>query len=393
VKLEEYLGELYHCLHCHLCSMSNWHRLDAWIPLCPSFLRFGFESFSASGRIEIARAIMKNEIDKPTPRLLQIIFSCTGCGACYEQCRGLTGFKANHVELFEELKAKLVELGWGPLTKHAEFSRSIGENHNPYLEPHEKRVDWLKRQAPKKAETIYFVGCTSSYRRPEIAEATVNALDMAGVKFGILHPDEWCCGSTLIRTGQRKMVEDLVKHNINAIKAGGVKRVLFSCGGCYRTFKKDYPAILGQELGFDVLHTTEYFSQLMEEGKLKLKNKVSGVITYHDPCHLGRGVGLYDPPRKLLTNMVGIKFVEMKRNRSDAWCCGAGSGVKSAFPDFAVWAATERLKEAKAIGASVLASSCPFCKHNFMDALKQAPAEFKTLEIRDISELVAEEAK
>lgn len=373
--------------------MSNWHRLDAWVPICPSFARFCFESFLASGRIEITRAIIEKEIDKPTSRLLESIFSCTGCGACYEQCKGLTGFKANHVELFEELKAKLVELGWGPLTKHAEFSRSIRENYNPYKEPHEKRAAWLKKDVPKKAETIYFVGCTSSYRTHKIAEATVDALEIAGINFRIMHPDEWCCGSPLLRTGQRKMVKDLVRHNVDAIKASGARRVVFSCAGCYRTFKKDYPAVLGQELGFDVLHTTEYFSQLIEEGKLKLKNIVSGVITYHDPCHLGRGVGLYEPPRKLLTSMVGNKFVEMKRNRGDAWCCGAGSGVKSAFPDFAVWAALERLKEAKAIGASILSSSCPFCKHNFMDALKQAPAELKTLKIRDISELVAEGAK
>ncbi len=393
MKLEEYQKELYHCFHCHLCNMSNWHRLDEWTPICPSYARFGFESFSASGRIEIARALIENEIDKPTPRLLQIIFSCTGCGACYEQCKDLTGFKAPHVELFEELKARLVDLGWGPLPKQADFARSIQKNHNPYREPHEKRTSWLKKEIPRKAETIYFVGCTSAYRRPEIAGATADVLTTAGVEFGIMHPDEWCCGSPLLRTGQRKIAKDLVKHNVGAIDASGAERVVFSCAGCYKTFKMDYPAILGRELRFDVLHTTEYFSKLVEEGNLKLKNKVSGDITYHDPCHLGRGVGLYDPPRKLLTNMVGSKFIEMKRKREDTWCCGAGGGVKSAFSDFAVWAAAERLREAKATGASTLASSCPFCKHNFMDALEQTPDEFKQLEIRDMSELVAGAAK
>ena len=372
--------------------MSNWHRLDAWISLCPSFQYFGFESFSASGRIEVARALVEREIDKSTSRLLQIVFSCTGCGGCHEQCRGLTGFKADHVELFEELKAKLVELKWGPLKKHTEFARSIQKNHNPYEEPHEKRVSWLKGEAPKSVETIYFVGCTSSYRTPEIAKATADALGIAGIEFGIIHPDEWCCGSPLLRTGQRKMVEDLANHNVNAIKASGAKRIILSCAGCYKTFKKDYPAILGRELGFEVLHTTEYFCKLVESEDLKLKSKVSGLITYHDPCHLGRGAGLYDPPRKLLTT-VGSKFIEMKRNRQDAWCCGAGGGVKSGFSDFAVWAATERLKEAKSMGASILTSSCPFCKHNFVDALKEAQGEFKPMEIRDMSELVAEAVK
>ena len=392
VMLKEYSRELYHCLHCHLCNMSNWHRLDEWTPICPSYARFGFESFSAPGRIEIARALTENEIDKPTPRLLKIIFSCIGCGACHEQCRDLTGFKAHHVELFEELKAKLVDLSWGPLPNHADFARSIEEDHNPYREPHQQRVSWLEREVPRKAETIYFVGCTSAYRRPEIARATVDALTKARVEFGIMHPNEWCCGSPLLRTGQRKSAKDLVKHNVGAIDASGSKKVIFSCAGCYKTFKKDYPSILGRELGFDVLHTTEYFSELVEEGKLKLRGKGQRILTYHDPCHMGRGVGLYDHPRKLLTSLGGSKFIEMKRNREDAWCCGAGSGVKSAFSDFAVWAATERLREAKAAGASILASSCPFCKHNFLDALERAP-EFKRLEIRDVSELVAEGAE
>ncbi len=387
MKLKDYLKELYHCFHCHLCNVGNWHELDEWVSICPTYAYFGFESFSAAGKIEIGRAFIQGKIKKPSSRMLQIIFGDLGCGACHSQCKDLTGLNIDHVEFFEELKTKLVEEGYGPLPKQADYARSIQRNHNPYWEKHEKRTSWLNSRIPKGGKIVYFVGCTSSYRTQEIARATVEILSASGVEFGIMDGEEWCCGSPLLRTGQRKLARDLAKHNLRALKDAGAEKVIFSCAGCYKTFKKDYPKLLGRTLDFEVLHTSEYFWNLIKEKKLRPRREEGIKVTYHDPCHLGRGTGLYDPPRQVLREIFGRYFVEMKRTKENAWCCGAGSGVKAALPDFAIWSATQRLEEAEKTGANILASTCPFCKRNLEDAEKKVK---KGMEVRDLSELLSE---
>jgi heterodisulfide reductase subunit D len=379
MKSEELLRELYHCLHCHLCNFADWHALDEWLPLCPTYAYFGFESFSASGKMELARALLSGEL-KPSPRTLQILFSDLGCGACHQQCRGLTGLKVEHVELFEELKARLVERGYGPLPEQRAYAESVRKNHNPYRERHEERTSWLERELPERAETVYFVGCTSSYRQREIARSTAEVLLRSGVEFTVLE-DEWCCGSPLLRTGQRKLAREVAEHNLEALRRAGARRVVFSCAGCYRTFSKDYPRLLGREPGLELLHTSQYFLRILSGRGLKGNG---GRVTYHDPCHLGRGMGVYDPPRELLRRMYGEGFVEMRRSRENSWCCGAGSGVKAAFPDFALWSAARRLEEAEGVEAEVLVSTCPFCKRNLGDASRKRGG----MEVRDLSELL-----
>ncbi|MEM0359070.1 MAG: (Fe-S)-binding protein [Candidatus Hadarchaeales archaeon] len=381
MKSGELLRELYHCLHCHLCNFADWHALDEWLPLCPSYSYFGFESFSASGKMEIARALLSGEL-KPSARTLQILFSDLGCGACHSQCHGLTGLKVDHVELFEELKAMLVERGYGPMPKQKSYAESIRKNHNPYGEKHEKRTAWLEKELPSQAKTVYFVGCTSSYRQKEIARNTIEILLRSGEEFALLGGEEWCCGSPLLRTGQRKLAKELAEHNLEALRKAGAKTVVFSCAGCYKTFSKDYPRLLGRELGMELLHTSQYFLRILSGRKLKGNGRK---VTYHDPCHLGRGMGVYEPPRELL-RLVSGSLIEMKRSRENSWCCGAGSGVKSAFPDFALWSASKRLEEAEKTGAEVLVSSCPFCKRNLEDAGRKRGG----MEVKDLSELLAE---
>jgi heterodisulfide reductase subunit D len=381
MKSGELLRELYHCLHCHLCNFADWHALDEWLPLCPTYAYFGFESFSASGKMELARGLLSGEL-KPSPRTLRILFSDLGCGACRSQCRGLTGLRVDHVELFEELKARLVEGGYGPLPEQRAYAESVKKNHNPYREKHGGRTSWLERELPERAETVYFVGCTSSYRQREIARSTAEVLLRSGEEFTVLE-DEWCCGSPLLRTGQRKLAREVAEHNLEVLRRAGARRVIFSCAGCYRTFSRDYPALLGRKPELELLHTSQYFLGTLSGGGLRENGKK---VTYHDPCHLGRGMGVYEPPRELLRELCGRGFLEMKRSRENSWCCGAGSGVKAAFPDFALWSATRRLEEAEKLGAETLVSSCPFCKRNLGDASRKRGG----MEVRDLSELLAE---
>ena len=345
----------------------------------------GVESVSARGRNTIALALLDGLLNA-SEGLAERFFYCTTCGFCNERCP----IEVDTVKITEKLRAELVKKGF-TRPEHDAFSKRIEEVHNPYGEPHEERMKWVPPEVKiaEKADTAYFVGCTTAYRRPEVAEATAKILNAAGVKFMTLHPEEWCCGSPVLRVGKRGLFLKLTKHNVEALKKAGVKRVVTSCAGCYRTLSQDYPEFVG-ELPFKVLHSSELIAELIKEGRLKLTKEVPETVTYHDPCHLSRHAGVYEPPREVLNAIPSIKFVEMPRNKETALCCGAGGGVKASFPDFALKAALERIKEAQEIGAPIIMSTCPFCAHNLKDAIQKSAS---LLKFYDLTELVLKALK
>ena len=386
--LEDYREDVWGCVRCNWCKeVFGWYQRSArFAYLCPSWHKFGFDAYSAQGRMDIARALIEGEMDwRDSEKLLEIIYSCTSCGACEMNCLRLQEHQPSRV--VEALKVRAVELGLGPMPRQREWAAHIEKEHNPYFERHDDRIKWLPSDVKltPTADTAYFVGCTSSYRRTEIAIATVRLLNALGIDFKLLHPDEWCCGSPLFRIGMRRQAMKLMEHNVDTLRRLGVKKLIVSCAGCYRAFKGDYPELLG-DLPFEVLHVTEVAAEVIKEGKVKL-GEVNKVVTYHDPCHMARHFGVYEPPREILRNIPGLKFIEMERVKSQSWCCGAGGGVKSAFPDLALWAASERLEEVMAVGAHTLVSACPFCATNFKDAIK---AKGLDLEFMDITELLIE---
>jgi len=265
---------------------------------------------------------------------------------------------------------------------------SVIENNNPYFEPHEKRFAWLPNHLETDntttTEYAYFVGCTSAYRRQSIAVATTEILHKTNVRFTFM--DEVCCGSPLIRTGHVEVAKQLAMKNIETIAKTGVKKVITSCAGCYRTFKQDYPIILERELPFDVIHSTELLSELIKDNRLELSNEQTIKVTYHDPCHLGRHSGVYDTPRDVLKSIPNIKFVEMSENRNNALCCGAGGGFRSGYKDLSIELAALRVSQVKKIDAEIIASSCPFCHYNLELGRDKID---KTLKVVDITELIA----
>ncbi|NIR87214.1 disulfide reductase, partial [Candidatus Bathyarchaeota archaeon] len=311
---------------------------------------------------------------------------CTTCGFCKERCPlGVDTVKINEI-----LRAELVKKGF-TRPEHDAFTKRIERVNNPYGEPHEERMKWLPSEAKVagKADTAYFIGCTTAYRRPEIAEATVRILNAAGVDFITLHPEEWCCGSPALRVGRRDLFLRLARHNVEAIRRTGVRRVVTSCAGCYRVLSQDYPEFVG-ETPFKVVHSSELMAELIKENRLKLSKEVPETVTYHDPCHLGRHTGIYEQPREVLKSIPEIKFVEMLKNRGNARCCGAGGGVKAGYADFAIQAAVRRLEEAKEVGAESIVSTCPFCAHNLKDAIRESGSR---LNFYDLTELVAKTTK
>jgi heterodisulfide reductase subunit D len=368
---------------------------------CPSGTYFGHEAFYSYGKMELVRGLNEDIITQPTKGLLDVVYGCTLCGSCSVNCKDHSGlgYRAEDtVKIMEDLRAYLAEIGWGPLPVQAKYGESVRTNHNPYYEPSEKRAAWANgSKYPRKAETLYFVGCTASYRQQMIAQSTVQIFKKLGIEFALLGEDEWCCGSPLLRTGQRKLAEEVAKHNVDVIKDSGAKRVVTSCAGCYKTLKLDYPKMFGLKPEFEIMTTADLLDSLLREEKLRFSRPLNLHVTYHDPCHSGRHVSIYlpelekekvfEPPRNVLKALPGVKLTEMPRNRELSWCCGAGGGAKSAYPDWAIWTATERLREAQETGAQAIVSTCPFCRRNLSDAVE---ASKTPLQVYDLTELVAQ---
>jgi len=363
--------------------------------VCPAYENSpGFEPYHARGKLRVLFGILEGTLE-PSEELAQVWFQCTTCRGCNSICHqsydeNINWFVCNyidHTKVWEAFRADLVDLGFA-IPRHKELIDSIENEHNPYFEKHADRVKWLsERKFPETAETVYYMGCTEPYRLPELAQKMVKILDVSGINYTIFHPEEWCCGSVAIRTGFVETAKELAEHNVAAIEKTGAKNVVIHCAGCYKTFVEDYPEILGKELPFKVYHATEMFLDLVNQGKLQLTKPVEKKVTYHDPCHLGRASQIYDAPRELLKKIPGIEFVELKRIRENAWCCGAGGGVKSAFPELATKIAEGRILEAEELELATIVTACPFCVNNLKDGAKSLGKN--EIEILDILDLVA----
>jgi Fe-S oxidoreductase len=380
---------------------------------CPSNTWNAFDSYGAFGKMRIGTAITEGKL-KWTPKLLEIIYADPLCGACDVGCKRNLDLE---IELtLEALRIKAVKDGAGPLPAHKKIAENIAKNHNQFGAPHENRKKWLTNdiKVSQKADLLYFVGCSASYKNPEIAQATAKILKASGTEF-MLMADEWCCGNTLYSVGMIDEARELARRNVNAVKTTGAKTVLTSCAEGYRMWKADYPKMLNiatSDLGFNVVHLVEFADQMVKKGTLKLTKSVDLRLTYHDSCGISRlcdpwtpwsgergwmgtvspslkrrrgQAGLYSQPRNILSSIPGVKFVEMPRTRENAFCCAAGRGTKEAFPELASFSARHRLEEVKAVGAEALVSACPWCKINFAQAAKETGDRLKVM---DISELI-----
>ncbi|MDH4215218.1 MAG: (Fe-S)-binding protein [Candidatus Thorarchaeota archaeon] len=377
MEISKYKDQIWQCGRCGYCG--GGFPEDR----CPSKFLGKFESSAARGKLLIARALMRGDM-QPTEELANRLYECTLCGSCEIICD--TIIHLDLVEILEALRVDIAEAGFGPMPRHQKILDWIEVEHNPYMEKHADRLNWMTERGrhAEHSDVLYFAGCTAPYRQPEIAESSMQIMEAAGVK-AFVAPEEWCCGSIAFRVGANKMGEKLARHNVDLFKSLRVKTIVTHCPGCYRTMKIDYPRILG-DMPIEVFHFSEYLDELLNKGTLKLKGRIDAKVTYHDPCHLGKHAGVYDAPRRVLEAIPGLKLVEMERTRQDSWCCGAGGGMKSAFPDSAVKVANERIVEAEKTGAEYLVSTCPFCKQNLKEA---SELRGEGLEVFDMMELLS----
>jgi Fe-S oxidoreductase len=317
------------------------------------------------------------------------IWRCTTCGTCPEQCP--RGVKQIDISVALRRLAASYEL-FPPSVKSARTARSslISEG-NPLQGERENRAEWAEKLAIKPyeegMEALYFVGCYLSYdpRMKKVAVATANILKKAGVDFGILGERESCCGESIRKTGSEEVFKNLARENIKAFIDNGVKKIIVSSPHCFHTFKNEYPEFM---VNFEIVHINQFLLQLIDQGRLKLQGEFSKVVTYHDPCYLGRHNHIYDEPRNLLQQVKELKLVEMENNRKASLCCGGGGGriwmdtpQEERFSDL-------RLQQAKDTGAQILVTSCPYCITNFEES--RLNLEFEDiLEVKDITEIIS----
>lgn len=326
------------------------------------------------------------KLDQPISEgLIKSMYTCVACGVCDELCYVHPG---KVTEIIREMRKEIVEQGQGPPPSCRKVDRNLALKRNPFGSPLANRPKWAEGlDLREKGETLYFAGCYTSWRHPQIGRSVAGILRRAGLSPAYLGEKEWCCGLHAYWDGQEDVAAELARHNVEAIKSSGAKRVVFSCAECYRTFKLDYPKLLGDELPFQTLHLAELLAQLARYRAIAFQKPVQRKVTYHDPCQLGRFLGVYEEPREVLRAIPGLEVAEMERNGRFSWCCGDGCQVVStAYPNFTQWTARERVAEARE-AAEVLVTACPHCYETLALASRREKAG---VQVVDLSVIVAQ---
>jgi Fe-S oxidoreductase len=259
------------------------------------------------------------------------------------------------------------------------------------------RLGWLDdslRTDSAKGEVFFWTGCTMYYDAffpdPEGAaldgtRAALRLLNHVGVT-PVVSPDERCCGHDLLWNGDRASFLALANHNVGLVAASGAKTLVTSCAECYRTWKLDYEPYFRSSPP-RILHLSEFLSEHAD--RLKAKRAAAQKVTFQDPCRLGRHLGIYDPPRELLSGVAGTEIAEMRHNRAAATCCAGGTW--SSCDRYAKQVQVGRLLEARESGAEVLVTACPKCRIHFACAMKDPNLSHEiTMPMKDLAEVLAE---
>ncbi|MFC1932710.1 (Fe-S)-binding protein [Chloroflexota bacterium] len=363
----------FYCLECGKCSS-----------LCP-ISRY---NPTYSPRVMVENALLELEDDLVYNSEL---FSCLTCYACQPKCPS----DVDYPLFIRKMRALASNAGEHGNCAHSGTIQSIVRlMANPTA--NQKRLEWLSDgyRTSDQSDVLYFVGCAPYFEHVfdfeakalDIAKASLKILNFFGID-PMLLPNEKCCGHDMLWTGDIETFKQLAEHNAAVIRDSGVKKIIFSCPEGYRTFKEDYPGYVN--IDCELQHITEFLAEKIEENGVNFR-EVRKKVTYHDPCRLGRHLGIYEPPRKVLNAIPGIELVEMERNRKESLCCGT-----SAFTNcdsYSKQIRAERSLEAKATGAEILITSCPKCQIHFKCAMVSKGEEKGPdieIEVMDIANLAA----
>lgn len=318
------------------------------------------------------------------------LWACLTCGACMQECPVFI----EHVPTIVDLRRyQVMERAELPETM-AEALQSMEARGHPFRGSAASRTSWYEGlDVPllgdvEQTDVLYWVGCATAFdeRNQRIARSMVSLLKKAGVDFAILGDEERCTGDPARRIGNEYLFQQFARSNIETFGRYRFGRILTNCAHCFNTLRNEYPQLGGR---YEVVHHTTFLEELLRQGRLKPSKEVAKLITYHDPCYIGRYNDIYDEPRSVLDALPGAQMVEMHQHRSKAFCCGGGGGLLwiEERPDQRV--NQRRSQHAVDSGADTLGVACPFCMIMFQDGVKAVRGE-RDVQVKDVAELLDE---
>lgn len=351
---------------------------------------------------------VKAEADKPLVGAdgvihPDVLWSCTSCGACVEQCP----VDIEHVDHIMDMRQYQVMIESSFPSELNQLFKGLENKGNPWNMNPSGRMDWAKdlpfevKQVGSgvedltEVEYLFWVGCAGAYedRAKKTTQAVAELLHRAGVSFAVLGDSETCTGDPARRAGNEFVFQMLAQQNAEVLREARATKVVATCAHCFNTLKNEYSQV-GVEL--DVIHHTQLLNRLVRDGKLTPVAPAAGsmngqTITYHDPCYIGRHNDIYEPPRELLASIPGASYAEMPRNQTKSFCCGAGGAQMWMEERIGTRVNLNRTDEAVATGADRIAVGCPFCHVMLSDGLTQKKSDGTArdeVEVADVAQLL-----
>jgi Fe-S oxidoreductase/nitrate reductase gamma subunit len=327
----------------------------------------------------------------------KVLWQCTTCMACVQECPVMI----EHVDSIVDMRRDLVLTESQFPSGLNNVFKSIETNFTPWVFNQQDRAEWAEGMNIKtmaedaNGEILFWVGCAGSFdsRYQKVTKSFAKLMQKANVNFRILGTEEKCNGDTARRLGNEYLAQTMMMENVEKLNSYGVKKIVTACPHCFHSIKNEYKQFGGN---FEVYHHSQMIDQMLNEGKIELKENSAeskkGKVTYHDSCYLGRYNSEYDAPRESLSKVSDMELVEMDRNKSKGFCCGAGGGRMFLEDEEGGRINEERTKEAIGTGAETIASACPFCMTMMTDGVKHFEKS-EEVAVKDIAEIVLENSK
>ena len=387
-RLEEFsqkqLLELDACISCGRCQ-KGCPAYSSGAPLSPRVVLHSLKKHSSEKNSMLQR-IKKTNTDLILDKVItkETLMACTTCGLCEDKCP----ISIEHIQRIVDMRRSLGYVDEGYPPEIQTVFKNIAEEGNPWGLSLGGKDLTKELQAPllsekKQTDMLYWVGCYGTYesRNMKVSKVMFALLEKAGVDYAILGSEEQCCGNSVRRLGNESLFQQLALENIKNLNRYDFKTIVTPCPHCYHTLKNEYPQLGGH---YQVMHHSEYILELIKARKIDPKGVSQLKVTYHDPCYLGRYNSIYDAPRDVLTSIPGLELVEMKNNRSKAFCCGAGGG-RIWLDDIKVHTINRLLiKKALRTEPDILVTACSLCLTTLTEGISSMDSDLKNQDIAEI---------